>query len=217
MKFKPRCVSDKQLMKVPVKENNEKLVNLRNYNKEIVIEIEKESRKIQNLKKDECFIRESVAIMLSQAQSLFPKGLFLKVVDGYRPMEAQKKIYKQVFLEMKNKFPNLSNKEIETETDKFVANPKIIPPHTTGGAVDLTIVDKKLKELDFGTKVNEISEKSATKFPFKSKEIVRNRKLLIKIMRKVGFVNYPLEWWHWDFGDRIWGFYKKKTSIYNSV
>ncbi len=217
MKIKLKCVSDEQLMKVPVKENNERLVNLRNYNKDLIITIEEESRKVQNLKDDECFIRESVAIMLSQVQSMLPRGLFLKIIDGYRLMEAQKKIYKQVFLEMKEKFPNLDDKQIEKETDKFVANPKIIPPHTTGGAVDLTIVDENLKELNFGTKVNEISEKSATKFPFESEEVKRNRKLLNKIMKKAGFVNYPLEWWHWSFGDRIWGFYKKKTSIYNSL
>ncbi|MBI2106951.1 M15 family metallopeptidase [Candidatus Woesearchaeota archaeon] len=217
MKFKPNCVADEELMKIPVKEANEKLVNLRDYNKDIIIEIEEESKKAQNLKENECFVRESVAIMLSQVQSLLPKGICLKIIDCYRPMEAQKRIYAQVFSELKNKLPNLTDKELEKETDKWVANPKIIPPHTTGGAVDLILVDKNLKELTFGTKINAVSIKAATEFPFKN-EIKNNRLFLIKIMTEAGFVNYPLEYWHWSYGDRIWAFYKKKHfAIYDSI
>ena len=217
MNFKPNCVKDEELIKIPVKNCKEKLVNLRDYNKEIIMEIEEESKKSQNLKETECFVRESVAIMLSQIQSSLSNNLCLKIIDGYRPMEAQKRIYTQVFSEIKSKFPNLADKELKKETDKWVANPRIIPPHTTGGAVDLTIMDKNLKELDFGTKVNTISIKAATEFPFKNKT-KENRIFLIKIMTKAGFVNYPLEWWHWSYGDRIWAYYKKKPfAIYNSI
>ncbi|MBI2106448.1 D-alanyl-D-alanine carboxypeptidase family protein [Candidatus Woesearchaeota archaeon] len=217
MKFQPNCVKDEELMKIPVIECNEKMVNLRDYNKDIIIEIEEESKKSQNLKKNECFVRENVAIMLSQIQFVLPKNTCLKIIDTYRPMEAQKRIYAQVLSELKNKFPNLTNKELEKETDKWVANPKIIPPHTTGGAVDLVLVDKNMKEINMGTKINAVSIKAATEFPFKN-EVKNNRLFLINIMTEAGFVNYPLEWWHWSYGDRIWAFYKKKPfAIYNSI
>ena len=105
--------------------------------------------------------------------------------------------------------------KLKLETDKIVANPKTIPPHCTGAAVDITLVDKNFKELNMGTKINAISDKTYTcakDIP----EISRiNRNLLIHTMKKVGFVNYPLEWWHWSYGDRIYTFYKnKKYAIY---
>ena len=43
MRFEPNCVKDEELMKIPVRDCKEKLVNLRDYNKDILIEIEKES------------------------------------------------------------------------------------------------------------------------------------------------------------------------------
>ena len=45
---------------------------------------------------------------------------------------------------------------------------------------------------------------------------VNRRELLINIMTKVGFVNYPLEWWHWSYGDRYWAAVNKTESIYGA-
>ena len=33
-----------------------------------------------------------------------------------------------------------------------------------------------------------------------------NRALLIDVMEKAGFINYPTEWWHWSYGDKYWAF-----------
>mgnify|MGYP001602558623 CR=1 FL=1 len=215
MKFNIEVKSDFELMKIPIKECYEKLVNLRDYSKEIIIDIEKESKRFQKLKTDECFVRESVAIMLSQAHSLLPNGLYIKIIDGFSPMSAQKRIYSLVFEELTQKNPKLSKKDLEVETDKYVANPKTIPPHTTGGAVDITLVNEYGKEIEIGSEINTLSQEGATDCPKISPASKKNRKLLIKIMRKVGFANYPLEWWHWSYGDRIWAFYEnEKYAIY---
>src|SRR3989338_3396673 len=109
-----------------------------------------------------------------------------------------------VFKEMRERNPLISKEEIEKETDKWVANPLTIPPHTTGGAVDLTIVDAQGNELPMGYVLNSVSEKSITKCEGLSTEEKKNRLLLIKLMSDVGFTNYPLEWWHWNYGDRMW-------------
>ena len=34
--------------------------------------------------------------------------------------------------------------------------------------------------------------------------IQRNRQLLYEVMTGVGFVNYPLEYWHYSYGDYYW-------------
>ena len=44
-----------------------------------------------------------------------------------------------------------------------------------------------------------------------------NRKILIDNMEKVGFTNYPTEWWHWSYGDCYWAFINNSNAIYSGV
>jgi len=41
---------------------------------------------------------------------------------------------------------------------------------------------------------------------------------MFKVLEKVGFVNYPKEFWHWSYGDIYWAKIKKKAiySILNN-
>lgn len=41
-----------------------------------------------------------------------------------------------------------------------------------------------------------------------------NRRLLYTVMVEAGFTNYPLEWWHYDYGDQFWGHLSKRDAIY---
>ena len=37
-------------------------------------------------------------------------------------------------------------------------------------------------------------------------------------MTTAGFTNYPAEWWHYSYGDRMWAAYShNKISFYNLV
>jgi zinc D-Ala-D-Ala dipeptidase len=197
-------------------ECGERLVNLRDFSEDIVIEMEEISRKMQNLGDGVCFVRERVAKRLVKANSLLPKGLRLKMVDGFRPISAQKKIYRQLFSELKQKHPGWSNEELVSETDKWVANPsKTVPAHSTGGTVDLTIVDEKGRELDMGTPINTPDIKKAmTLSKSISAKAKKNRKLLIKVMIETGFANYAPEWWHWSYGDWRWAVANNRISMY---
>lgn len=204
-------------MKIPIKECKEPLVNVRDYNEEVLIDMEAESKQSQKLRRDTCYVRETVGLMLSQAQSLLPKGIKIKIIDGFRPIEAQEKIFAQVYSQIKKRNSQKTEKEILKETEKMVANPKTVPPHTTGGAVDVTLVKGK-KDMKMGTRINALTPKAATDDQAISREAQNNRKLLKKVMKKVGFVNYPLEWWHFSYGDRMWACYKrKKQALYGSV
>ena len=215
---KKLIISDFEIMKIPAKENGERLVSLREYSKEICIDIDSVSKKYEGLKDEECFVRESIAIMLSKAQSNLHNGIKIKIFDGYRSMKTQKRIYKIVFNEIKSKNHSLSNKELSLETDTWVANPKTIPPHTTGGAVDVTLLDKNGNEIDMGGKTNSVGEESLTFCQKISEEAKNNRKILIDIMENAGFVNYPGEWWHWCYGDRMWAYYSGKPyAIFDGV
>ena len=113
--------------------------------------------------------------------------------------------------ELRKKMPLLDDAEITVLASQFVAPPSLHPerpsPHITGGAVDLTIVDKMGFCLPMGTGFDETSEKSATVWyekKIESKEALSedemealyNRRLLYYVMHKAGFTNYPDEWWY---------------------
>lgn len=72
-------------------------------------------------------------------------------------------------------------------------------------------------ELDMGTPYNSVDRNIRTKAKV-NKNAQVNRKLLYKIMKKQRFVNYPNEWWHFCYGDRMWTAYSgKKTCPYGMV
>jgi tetratricopeptide (TPR) repeat protein len=89
-------------------------------------------------------------------------------------------------------------------------SPPGVAPHVTGGAVDLTLCTETGTELPMGTQVNatppESDEACHTAYAGVPEEAARNRRTLGAAMTAAGFVNYPMEWWHWSYGDRYWAF-----------
>jgi zinc D-Ala-D-Ala dipeptidase len=212
-------IPDKQLIKIPVKDNGEKLVNIKDYCPKVTIRL---AAYIKNEGKqaclNACFIREGTAEQINIAQSLLPKGHRIMLRCGYRPLSLQKKRYLWMYKKLKKKNPTWDKKKLADETSRCVAPPEIVPPHSTGGAVDISIIDAKGRQLDMGAHLGRFNEKTYTD----SKEIPtlakNNRKLLVKVMTEAGFVNYPTEWWHWSYGDRYWSAVKKKKfSIYGGI
>ncbi|MCX6709655.1 MAG: dipeptidase, partial [Candidatus Woesearchaeota archaeon] len=87
----------------------------------------------------------------------------------------------------------------------------------TGGAVDITICDSKRRQMDMGSEIDFFPENLSAREKI-SAIAKRNRALLKRCLEKQGFVNYPLEWWHWSYGDVYWAaVLKKKNAIYRPV
>src|SRR3989344_9409865 len=90
------------------------------------------------------FIRQGVAERLIRAEEMLPQGYHLVVFDGWGPLEGQKSLYDEYYQSLKTKFPSWSEDELAQETQKYVSlpsnNPARHPPHNTGGAVDLAIM-----------------------------------------------------------------------------
>lgn len=177
----------------------------------------------------ECFVRNRVYEMLLSAARMLPSGYRLKIFDAWRPFALQRELYitysKRIVKEFK--LEECSEDEKSNFIKKFVSEPvknRDIPPvHTTGGAVDLTIIGKDGKELEMGTCFDAFTEKTYTSF-FEKEEaaaenilIRNNRRLLYDVMTEAGFTNLPSEWWHFDYGDRFWAFYQQKPAIYRGV
>ncbi|MEK7635849.1 MAG: M15 family metallopeptidase [Patescibacteria group bacterium] len=213
-----KVIPDKTLIKIPVKDNGEKLTDIKSICSNISINIDPKSQRVEKLPFDTCYLRIGVTKRLCRAQKLLPNGFRIMIWSGHRAMKIQKKLYFDQFRKFKKQYPNWPKEKIKQETDKFVAPIEIMPPHTTGGAVDCTIIDIHGRQLNMGTAIDNFTKRSYTNSKVISKEAKKNRLLLINIMTKAGFVNYPPEWWHWSYGDRYWAaVLNKKFSIYKGI
>ena len=83
------------------------------------------------------------------------------------------------------------------------------PPHSTGAAINLTLVDAGGVVVNMGSPFDEPTERShpdhfAGATDASGQEAHANRQLLAQVMRAAGFVGHPQEWWHFSHGDRAW-------------
>ncbi len=106
--------------------------------------------------------------------------------------------------------PRWSKAQIEKAVFSFGARPlrrvTRLDTHRNGGSFDLTIIDRNGEELYMGTDHDDLTEKAATdyfegkkKLSSREREARKNRRLLKRVMGKVGFINYTREWWHWSY------------------
>ncbi|KAB8195679.1 dipeptidase [Nonomuraea phyllanthi] len=152
-------------------------------------------------------LRSGLLDRLERAERLLPDGFHLLVVEGYRPIATQRRIFDGYRAELQAAFPEISPDEAYIAASRYVS-PVEVAPHTAGAAVDLTLCDPDGVEYDMGTQVNDNPEQSGgacyTNAPNVSADARANRKLLAAALEPSGLVNYPTEWWHWSYGDRYW-------------
>lgn len=129
-----------------------------------------------------CFLVEEAADYLRRAVDLAaPLGYRLKVFDGFRPSEAQWKLWEH------------------TPDPEFIADPRRGSPHSMGAAVDLTLVDAATgRDLDMGTGFDDLRPISHHGVTEVSAEAQRNRHMLLGIMTAAGFDFFRNEWWHYQ-------------------
>lgn len=164
-------------------------------------------------------LRASVVQKLEKVAQSLPKDIFLKIYSAYRDKSLQTDMWQKHFIENQRKYPNLNEAEIEQITKSQIANPtRGFGGHQTGGAVDVSLCNNLGQDLDMGTKVSEHNKKTFTKNKDLNKEQLKNRSILIKAMERQGFKNYPGEWWHFAYGDRLWAAYSnKKQCFYGEI
>jgi D-alanyl-D-alanine dipeptidase len=199
-------IADPRVVRIPIEECGEPLVDLR----EIT---EKGALSVDTRKRDDAglwlHVRAGVADRLRRAQAEAPSGISLLVIEGFRPLWLQRFYFEEYLDELRAEHPDWDPHRLRDFASRYVAPPDIVPPHSTGGAVDVTLADAS-GELDLGTRVNASPEESGgacfTVAPGLRPEAATNRALLGRLMEGAGFVNYGTEWWHWSYGDRYWAF-----------
>lgn len=194
-------LSDPRVAAVPSKDEGEPLVDVREIPSLLV------DARAANAGGDYARLRAGVAARLEDAQGALPVGLRLLVVEGYRSYANQEAIFTGYRQELRRLHPEWPEARLLVETSKFVS-PVEVAPHSTGGAVDLTLCTEDGRELDMGTAIDATPVASANACFTAARNITpaagANRQLLIDALTSAGMVNYPTEWWHWSYGDRYW-------------
>jgi len=138
-------------------------------------------------------------------------GYKLKIFDAYRPVEVQKYM---IEYDTKRYSKEIAQKFWSPISDDIALNP---PPHATGAAIDLTIIDNNNLELDMGSKIDEFVEACASDFKNISPTCRANRDLLLRVMSEAGFTQLPTEWWHFSYGDQIWAIEHNTYAKYGLI
>lgn len=152
-------------------------------------------------------IRTYIYNLLKNAQKHLPQGYHFVVYEAYRPMEAQIKLWDGVVAQQKKIHPEMdvNSEEFIALCDVFAANPyRQGSGHQSGASVDISLIDDAGKEYDMGGTVRDFDETADFDCPNISPEGRKNREILRDALSKSGLVNYPSEWWHYSFGDRLW-------------
>ncbi len=177
------------------------------------------------------FLRQGVLEALIKAQNYLDtlkKGWKIKVFDAYRPLQVQQFMVDYTFdLLLTEKGLKLDTLSLETkqkiwdEVYKFWAipsdNPNTPPPHSTGAAIDVCLVNNQGRIVNMGGEIDEVSEISYPNFyantnNLNEKIYHENRVLLNQVMEYAGFLRHPNEWWHFSQGDQLWAWLSNQTS-----
>jgi len=216
-------IASPQILKISIIEQHDPMVDLKQQN-EISYG---PSPEVPN-NTDYTKLRETVYDKLLAAQKLLPKGLHFRLYEAYRSINLQKKLFDARFEKVKKQHSEWSEHDIFSETTKLISpvdnedGTKNIPPHSTGGAVDLYLVDDLGNAIDMGIHPkdwmsDEDGSNSLTNSHTISLKAQKNRTIMNTALIAVGFVNYPTEYWHWSYGDRYWAYHKNKPhAIYGS-
>ena len=176
-------------------------------------------------------LRQGVVRALLEAQFLLTKHYpqwKIRIYDAYRPVSVQQYMvnytYDSLVRQHKLQEQRLSEQQRQdlwNQVYQLWAVPsldiKTPPPHSTGAAVDVTIVDERGAMLDMGGEIDELSERSHPNYYLSSedkeeKQYHFNRQLLDEVMTQAGFYRHPGEWWHFSLGDQMWAWLHNQNN-----
>jgi D-alanyl-D-alanine dipeptidase len=202
-------ISDERVATLPVLDCGENLCDLRD------IPALRVGRRPVDADGAYAHLRTGVADRLVAAQTLLPPGLRLLVVEGYRPLALQRRLFAEYCARLWTDHPDWTVGRARSAASRHVAPPELAP-HVAGAAMTITLCTDDGIELPMGTSVDgglaENTRALATASTTISPEERVNRTVLSGALSAVGLVNYPTLWWHWSYGDRYWAYVTGRRS-----
>lgn len=214
-------IADPRVLAITIQDNHEHFVNLKHQTALVYGPSPEIPNNIDYTK-----MRKSVYEKLKQAEAHLPKGLHFCLYEAYRSVQLQKQLFDEQYQNNQRLHPDWSSDALFQETIKLIS-PVInadgsvnIPPHSTGGAIDVYLIDDDGHAVDMGIHPkdwmkDEGGVRSLTASDRISAAAKKHRYIMSEVLTAVGFVNYPTEYWHWSYGDRYWAYQSKHThAIY---
>ncbi|TAD75535.1 MAG: D-alanyl-D-alanine dipeptidase [Oscillatoriales cyanobacterium] len=151
-------------------------------------------------------------------------GWRIAIFDAYRPIAVQQFMVDYTFGELARAagldpaallaHPDHPQTQIlQGRVTQFWAapshDPATPPPHSTGAALDVTLVDLLGEVVDMGSPIDECSERSFPDYFNQATDtgdrLFGERRQLLRQAMAVGeFAQHPNEWWHFSWGDQLW-------------
>ena len=226
----------KPYQKIPIEECGEFLVSIPL--EKLAVELPHPYEKLgaEYESKSPYSLRQGVLEALEMAQFLLGKsypGWKLKIYDAYRPIGVQQFMVDYTFDSLiqeygwqKNRISAQQSQKLWEQVYQFWAipstNPATPPPHSTGSAIDLTLLDRTGTVVDMGGEIDELSPRSHPTYYADSTKILekkyhRHRQILNQVMTNAGFFRHPQEWWHFSLGDQMWAWLYNQQNPNNPV
>lgn len=201
---------------IRIRECGERLVDIRRYVPNVVVKLGRGRMEREKT----AYTRESVAKMLKESAKHLPKGMRFIINDAWRPAFIQCQIFFDFIKKGAKRYPGLKGEALIKEIEKYVAPWKGVNAsgHMSGGAIDLRIVDSRGRKIPMRSKKLGYRENAISDQPLLPKLQQKNRAILAQAMLAGGLTNYPLEYWHWSYGDYQWAKRNgKKIAKYAAV
>jgi len=181
-------------------------------------------------------LRGGVLAALIQAQKSLQEqhpGWRIQVFDAFRPVAVQQFMVDHTFQEL-CRAKGLTAKRLTTEQHQQIleevlqfwaipsSDPATPPPHSTGAALDVTLVDYKGSAVNMGSPIDEVSPRSYPNHFAESsdpdhQQFHAHRRLLWEVMTAAGFRQHPNEWWHFSLGDQLWAWLMRQEPDHADI
>jgi zinc D-Ala-D-Ala dipeptidase len=177
------------------------------------------------------YLRQGVLESLLMAQTYLQTqcpGWQIQIFDAYRPIAVQQYMVDYTFAELARSqglepehLTEMQRQAIFQQVYEFWAVPNLDPatppPHSTGAAIDVTLVNELGEVVDMGSAIDEISPRSypnhfANSDDPTEQHFHQQRSRLCDAMTKAGFQPHPNEWWHFSQGDQLWAWLTQQAN-----
>jgi len=177
---------------------------------------------------DRAWLEEEVNARLDQANSLVRDrtngAAEICVWDALRSFEVQQHLFARELGLARLKYPELDEESLLAHVATYVRppDPALPPPHTTGGAVDVTLLwrgdEGGLGEFDDFSDYGRADHFDLRPPTNDAEQTVADRRGLLRMaMLECGFVGIEEEWWHYEYGTRTWAQATQAQVLYDRI
>jgi len=207
------------------------------------------------------YLRQGVLNRLRQAQDYLQQhqsNWRIQIFDAYRPVAVQQFMVEYTLVQTAKAqgfdpqaLNEVQRKSILEQVYQIWAipnyDPATPPPHSTGAAIDVTLVNATGKLVDMGSPIDELSPRShpdyfkallgnlplgplaglattTTRSSYLTQqqrdaayEADQHRQLLQTVMVAAEFQRHPGEWWHFSWGDQMWAWSTNQQQPHSTI